>query len=106
MARSTKVITICDLHRGEVLAAGTVAIVINGEKHSLDVCADHMREVKRTVRPWTNKASHHVNGNGSRKPRRNPDAAVIRAWAIDNGYELSERGRIPADISEAFAKAH
>ncbi|MEC3979910.1 histone-like nucleoid-structuring protein Lsr2 [Amycolatopsis sp. H20-H5] len=27
---------------------------------------------------------------------------AIRAWAIDNGYPVSERGRIPADVVEAF----
>jgi hypothetical protein len=27
---------------------------------------------------------------------------AIRAWATKNGYEVSERGRIPAAIVEAF----
>ena len=32
------------------------------------------------------------------------DTKAIRAWAQDNGYKLSSRGRIPADIAAAFAK--
>jgi hypothetical protein len=27
---------------------------------------------------------------------------AIREWATKNGYEVSERGRIPASIVEAF----
>ena len=32
------------------------------------------------------------------------DTKAIRAWAQDNGYELSARGRIPAHIVAAFAE--
>ncbi|HZU92839.1 MAG TPA: histone-like nucleoid-structuring protein Lsr2 [Microbacterium sp.] len=32
--------------------------------------------------------------------------AAIRAWANDNGYTLSERGRIPAPVVEAYNAAH
>lgn len=35
-----------------------------------------------------------------------PNAATktIRSWAKQNGYELADRGRIPAEIVEAFTK--
>lgn len=32
--------------------------------------------------------------------------AEIRKWAQENGYEVSERGRIPAAVREAYAAAH
>jgi hypothetical protein len=31
---------------------------------------------------------------------------AVREWAAKNGYEVSERGRIPASVVEAFDKAH
>lgn len=34
------------------------------------------------------------------------DTKAIREWAQRNGYTISSRGRIPADIVEAFAKQH
>ncbi len=34
------------------------------------------------------------------------DAGKIRAWANEHGYEVSERGRIPKEIREAYAAAH
>ncbi|OUS83128.1 histone-like nucleoid-structuring protein Lsr2 [Rhodococcus sp. NCIMB 12038] len=48
-------------------------------------------------------------------PRRSPrtrrtrgahTAKVIREWAVQQGYEISARGRIPADIEQAFRDAH
>jgi hypothetical protein len=33
-------------------------------------------------------------------------AAAIRTWAKENGYEISDRGRVPASIREAYATAH
>jgi hypothetical protein len=31
---------------------------------------------------------------------------AIREWAARNGYDVSERGRIPTSVVEAFDKAH
>lgn len=32
--------------------------------------------------------------------------AVIRAWAIENGYDVGTRGRLHADVIQAYATAH
>lgn len=32
------------------------------------------------------------------------DSKTIRSWAQRNGYQLADRGRIPAEIVEAFTK--
>lgn len=34
------------------------------------------------------------------------DPTTIRAWAREHGYELSNRGRIPAEIVEAYTQQH
>lgn len=34
------------------------------------------------------------------------DTAQIRAWAKENGYEVNDRGRVPASIREAYEKAN
>lgn len=38
----------------------------------------------------------------ARKPV-NSEAGVIRAWARENGIEVGERGRISAEVREAYA---
>ncbi|MGY2003978.1 exonuclease domain-containing protein [Blastococcus sp. SYSU DS1024] len=32
--------------------------------------------------------------------------AAVRAWARANGHEVGERGRLPADLTEAYRRAH
>lgn len=108
MARKSKVVLICDKHRGEVEAVGTLEIVIDGERRRLDLCAEHMAEARRAVRPWLRAAtvapaSSGRSGRSNASTRRN--SAMVRAWAEANGYELPGRGRIPRAVHEAYQAA-
>src|SRR4051812_20712972 len=31
---------------------------------------------------------------------------TVRAWARANGYDVGERGRLPAEVTDAFKRAH
>ncbi|ABG99161.1 possible protein precursor Lsr2 (plasmid) [Rhodococcus jostii RHA1] len=39
-------------------------------------------------------------------PRRRGNGKEIRAWAAEQGYEISSHGRIPAEVEQAFPDAH
>jgi hypothetical protein len=41
--------------------------------------------------------------SGRRPARRNTSTADVRAWAHTNGYQISDRGRIPTTVKDAFA---
>ena len=43
-------------------------------------------------------------GNGSQVAPASP--TMIRSWALANGYEVGVRGRIAADIVDAYRNAH
>lgn len=43
---------------------------------------------------------------GSPAKRDAAQTQAIRKWAIDKGYPISQRGRIPADVEEAYNAAH
>ena len=115
MARRTKVVVVCDRHRGEVEAVGTMEIAIDGERRKLDLCAEHLAELRRTMRPWLRQAATaapKTRSRGAAKKRgsssraaRSSDAAEVRAWARDNGWDIPARGRIPNDVREAFSAA-
>jgi hypothetical protein len=112
MARKSKVVLICDKHRGDVEAVGTLEIIIDGQRRKLDLCADHLAEARRVVRPWlraatTSAAPSSGGGSGpSRSGRSNAstrrNSAMLREWAVANGYELPGRGRIPRAVHEAY----
>lgn len=114
MARKTKVVVVCDRHRGEVEAVGTMEIVIDGERRKLDLCAEHLAELRRTMRPWfrsssstarTGPAGKRSSKTPAKRRGRNTDAAEVRAWAAKNGWDLPGRGRIPTAVREAFTAA-
>ncbi|MFD9661471.1 histone-like nucleoid-structuring protein Lsr2 [Rhodococcus sp. NPDC059968] len=42
----------------------------------------------------------------TRRTRDTGTAKEIREWAVQQGYEISSRGRIPADIEQTFRDAH
>lgn len=50
------------------------------------------------------KPKAQVPPPGQRRTREELDA--IRVWANDNGYAVSDRGRIKEEIIEAYDKAH
>jgi hypothetical protein len=35
-----------------------------------------------------------------------PDTSAVRAWAKDNGYEVADRGRLPAEVTDAYLAAN
>ncbi len=113
MAR-TMVVTLIDDLDGTV-ATETIRFALDGADYEIDLSEANARALRDVLAPWA-AAGRRVGGRGrgrSTKPAatvRGPvDPAqngAIRAWARSNGYELSDRGRIPAAIAEAFQAAH
>ena len=116
MARKTKVVVVCDKHRGEVEAVGNIEISIDGDRRSLDLCAEHLAEIRKAMRPWLRQAPASTStrsrsrsgvkkASGRRRPTRSGDASAVRTWARENGYDVPTRGRIPSALREAFTAA-
>jgi hypothetical protein len=117
MARKTKVVVVCDKHRGEVEAVGSIEISIDGDRRSLDLCAEHLAELRKAMRPWLRQAPASTSTSprgrsrsgtkkaSGRRPTRSADAAAVRQWARENGYDVPARGRIPGAVREAFTAA-
>lgn len=43
---------------------------------------------------------------GSNRANGGPSPRAIREWANANGMQVPERGRIPADVRDAYRQAH
>lgn len=103
MARATRVVVICDMHGMQIEATGSFEFTVDGERHHLDLCDDHLVEVREAMRPWIRASVESRDGTAA--ARRNSTAA-IRAWAAENGVKLPARGRIPRAVHEAYRAAH
>ena len=100
--------TVLELGEGE-----TVHFSLNGTSYEIDVSSAHADELRKALDPYISagrragSSAGAARAAGSRKrPGRNPEVAGIRAWAKENGHALSERGRIPAPVLEAYHAAH
>ncbi len=85
------------------------------EQWELDLCPTHNAELSAEFEKWTASArratgrssrsgsnsgrSANVGGNGE-------NVGAIREWAKANGFKVGEKGRIAADVRQAYAAAN
>lgn len=111
MAQKVQVLLVDDLDGGE--ADETVTFALDGKTYEIDLTTANAEKLRGLLDPYT-KGGRRTGGRvsaGRAKGGRaaasagNPDTAEIRQWAKDNGYNVNDRGRVPADIREAYEKA-
>ena len=112
MARKTLVQMIDDVD-GSVIKEGqgeTIEFAIDGNQYRIDLNLKHANELHEQLAFWIEHAEK-VSGRRTRKAstgssRGKNDLQDIRAWARENGYEVSARGRISQDVQNAYDAAH
>ncbi|AXK85138.1 Lsr2 family protein [Nocardia farcinica] len=110
MARKV-VVTIVDDYDGESQAAETVSFGLDGVGYEIDLSEQNAAALRQIFEQWTPYARKVGKSGRSRsvKQRERGDqeqAAAIREWARRNGYEVSSRGRVSADVVAAYKAAH
>ncbi|HJC59971.1 MAG TPA: Lsr2 family protein [Candidatus Dietzia intestinigallinarum] len=92
-------------------SANTISFAFEGKEYSIDLSDENAARFREVMAPYVENA-HRVTGTRSRTARKpaarssSGDTKAIREWARNNGYEVSDRGRIPATIMEAYAAAN
>lgn len=99
---------------GTVLGDGegeTIRFSLDGTAYEIDLSSANADALRSAVRPYIDagrRVSAAASGSAAQRKRasRSPETARIRAWAAENGHTVSERGRVPAPIVEAYRAAH
>ena len=115
MAQKVQVVLTDDIDGGE--AVETVGFSLDGTTYEIDLSEAHARELRDSFARYVGHARRASRGGGGTagRPRRasaapsrssGTDNAAVRAWAKQNGYAVSERGRIAGEIREAYEKAN
>ena len=113
MAQRVVVKLVDDLDGTE--ATTTVKFSVEGRAYELDLNDENLRLFRESADRWIAHARPigraKVTGKGGGKgmgPARRDRAQTeaIRAWAKEAGLPVSDRGRIPGDIVEAWGRAH
>ncbi|NLE79601.1 MAG: Lsr2 family protein [Rhodococcus sp.] len=90
-----------------------IVFAVNGTEYEIDLNDKNAQESHRKLDYYIEHAAKLGNvkkrGTAAAGPssrRSSEQTKAIRHWAAANGYEVSSRGRIPAEIEEAFKAAH
>jgi hypothetical protein len=116
MARKVQVILSDDLD-DSISADETVTFAIDGTTYEIDLSEKNAAEMRDALGKYVSAARKvstrgraagagrsRATGGGGRMDRE--QAGAIRDWARKNGHAVSDRGRIPASVVEAFEAAH
>ena len=108
MAQKIQTLFIDDIDGGE--AEGTVRFGIDGAGYEIDLSAKHSDELRDALKEFIAHA-RKVGGSSRRDTTRSArkpsaiDTVAARAWARDNGYDIKERGRVPAEVVAKYREA-
>jgi hypothetical protein len=103
---------------GTVLEIGsgeTVLFSLDGAAYEIDLTDDNASALRDSLAPYvaaarsisSSRGSSGSGGGGSKRRRTGQqDYSAVRAWAKSNGYKVSERGRVPASVLEAYEAAN
>lgn len=109
VAQKVQVLLVDDLEGGE--ADETVTFALDGKSYEIDLSTSNADKLRTVLEPYV-KGGRRTGGRSARGKGRasgggsSQDTAKIRAWAKDQGYEVNDRGRVPANIREAYEKAN
>ena len=84
----------------------------NLERHNFErMIAAHQEKIANLEAEFAAKMAKYVEvakvvNSGKSSRSRTEDPAKVREWARANGYEVSDRGRIPANVMEAYEAAN
>ncbi len=92
-------------------AAATVRFGYDGRDYEIDLNEEHAAELDEFLAPYLEHARRVGDGGRASRRRRLPgqpreDTQAIRRWAREQGYQVSNRGRIPNDVVAAYQTAH
>jgi hypothetical protein len=109
MAQKVHIVLEDDIDGGE--ATQTVTFALDGTHYEIDLNDANADKLRDALGPYVGHG-RKVAGGQARRGRRaaasngGTPAKEIRDWARTNGYTVPDRGRIPADVRQAFDAAN
>ena len=90
-------------------ATGTVSFSFDGTNYEIDLSKKNKTAMEKALKPYLEharkaRAPRTRRSQSTGSSRRNLPA--IRAWAKENGFEVSDRGRISQEVIDAHNAAH
>ena len=112
MAQRVNVVLVDDLDGSD--AVETVSFALDGVDYEIDLNESHAAQLRDALSLYvghgrrTGGRRRRAGAGGSQRAASTsgPSASEIRAWARENGWDVPERGRVSAEVREAYAAAN
>lgn len=111
MAKQTTVTLVDDLDGSP--ADEQVEFTVDGKSYEIDLSSDNSARLRDALAPFVSAArrtgtrrSSAATSASSRSAADREQNQAIREWAQQHGLKISERGRIPSNVLEAYHTAH
>jgi hypothetical protein len=98
--QKTVITKIDDLTGKEYDEGETITFVVQGEAFEIDLNNRNAAQFERPV------GRTHRQGDGRKVKHDREYVRAVRAWAQENGYSVSDRGRVPLSVYDAYEKAN
>lgn len=88
----------------------TVTFGLDGASYEIDLSKKNAAKLRDALAAYVG-AARRISGRGRVRGGRSrqaggPSASAVREWARAEGYEVSDRGRVPADVRAAYDAAN
>ncbi|MPZ61303.1 MAG: Lsr2 family protein [Propionibacteriales bacterium] len=108
MAQRVQVLLVDDIDGGE--AEETVSFGLDGATYEVDLSAENAEQLREALAPYV-ESGRKVGGRRRRRAARSAGGqaattAEVREWAMENGWDISPRGRLSKEVRDAYAAAH
>jgi hypothetical protein len=109
MAQKIQTLFIDDIDGGE--AAGTVRFGLDGTEYEIDLSTKHDQELRAALGTYVSHA-RKLGGTARRAATRGGrkastvDTVAVRNWAREKGFDIKDRGRVPADLVAKYREAN
>ncbi|MEU9978911.1 Lsr2 family protein [Streptomyces sp. NPDC051014] len=99
-----------DLTGQESEEVQTHSFALDGINYEIDLASDNYDKLFEALAPFISSGRKVGRTKNTVTPRKQtqdgPSAEQLRAWARENDYAVNDRGRVPANIRQAYAEAH
>jgi Lsr2 len=109
MAQKVQTLYIDDIDGSE--AAGTVRFALDGTEYEIDLSTAHDEALHTALGPYVAHA-RRIGRTVSRATRGATatgtsavDTHAVRSWAKEQGIDIKDRGRVPAEIIAKYREA-
>lgn len=89
-----------DMTGEEITDVRHVEFAFRGVEYQLDLSPESFVEMQEVFAPWVESATRVPRPARRSAPRRDLDE--VRVWARKNGFEVSDRGRVPKRVLDAY----